>query len=130
MIYLFSNYRTHSIHYKLDSCFYYLIAEPHLGVFVNYIQRLCGVVLIVVGYQPEKIWRRRYEQKLNENDQYATQSRGNESRFHYLCTEERTHTKKKEKSQNRTGFIPKPYCSELRMILQFCGLKGLFGSSL
>ena len=30
---------------------------------------------IIVGYQPEKIRRRRYEQKLNENDQYATQSR-------------------------------------------------------
>ena len=29
--------------------------------------------------------RRRYEQKLNENDQYATQSRENENRFHYLC---------------------------------------------
>ena len=29
--------------------------------------------------------RRRYEQKLNENEQYATQSRENESRFHYLC---------------------------------------------
>ena len=28
--------------------------------------------------------RRRYEQKLNENEQYATQSRENESCFHYL----------------------------------------------
>ena len=40
---------------------------------------------IIVGYQPEKIRRRRYEQKLYENDQYATQSGENESCFHYLC---------------------------------------------
>ena len=40
---------------------------------------------IIVGYQPKKIRQRRYEQKLNENDQYETQSRGNESLFHYLC---------------------------------------------
>ena len=33
----------------------------------------------------EKIRRRRYEQKLDKNDQYAMQSRENESRFHYLC---------------------------------------------
>ena len=39
----------------------------------------------IVRYQPEKIWQNRYEQKLNENDQYATQSQENESRFHYLC---------------------------------------------
>ena len=32
----------------------------------------------------EKIRRRRYEQKLDKNDQYAMQSRENESRFHYL----------------------------------------------
>ena len=31
------------------------------------------------------IRRRKYEQKLNENDQYATQSWENESHFHYLC---------------------------------------------
>ena len=30
---------------------------------------------IIVGYQPEKIRWRRYEQKLNENELYATQSR-------------------------------------------------------
>ena len=29
---------------------------------------------LIVGYQPEKIRRRRYEQKLNENEQYVTQS--------------------------------------------------------
>ena len=40
---------------------------------------------IIFGYQPEKIRRRKQEQKLYENDQYATQSRENESRFHYLC---------------------------------------------
>ena len=40
---------------------------------------------IIVGYQAEKIRRRRYEQKLYENDQFATQSRDNESCFHYLC---------------------------------------------
>ena len=42
---------------------------------------------IIVGYQPEKKQRRRYEQKLYENDQYAMQSQENESRFHYLCLE-------------------------------------------
>ena len=36
-------------------------------------------------YQPKKIRQRRYEQKWNKNDQYATQSRENESCFHYLC---------------------------------------------
>ena len=41
--------------------------------------------LIVVGYQPKKIRWRRHEQKLNKNDQYATQSWVNESRFNYLC---------------------------------------------
>ena len=40
---------------------------------------------IIFGYQPEKIRRRRYEQKLNEKDQYAMQSWENKSRFHYLC---------------------------------------------
>ena len=40
---------------------------------------------IIVRYQPKKNRRRRYEQKLYENDQYAMQSRENESRFHYLC---------------------------------------------
>ena len=39
---------------------------------------------IIVGYQPEKKRQRRYEQKLYENDQYATQSQENESCFHYL----------------------------------------------
>ena len=33
----------------------------------------------------EKIRGRRYEHKLNKNDQYATQSRENESCCHYLC---------------------------------------------
>ena len=42
---------------------------------------------IIVWYQPEKIRQRRYEQKLNTNDQYAMQSRENESRFHYLWRE-------------------------------------------
>ena len=40
---------------------------------------------IIVGFQLEKIQRRRYEQKLNENDQYAMQSRENKTRSHYLC---------------------------------------------
>ena len=30
---------------------------------------------------------KKYEQKLNENDQYVTQSRENESHFHYLCSQ-------------------------------------------
>ena len=49
---------------------------------------VCNIALlygIIVGYQPEKIRPRRYLQKINENDQYATQSRENESCFHYLC---------------------------------------------
>ena len=41
--------------------------------------------LSIYGYQPKKIRRRRYEQKLNENYKYATQSRENKSSFHYLC---------------------------------------------
>ena len=32
--------------------------------------------------------KRKYEQKLGENDQYAMQSRENESRFHYLCLDD------------------------------------------
>ena len=34
MIYLFSNFQTHSIHYKLREDVLILIAEPHLDVFV------------------------------------------------------------------------------------------------
>ena len=40
---------------------------------------------IIVRYQPKKIWQMRYEQKLNENDQYAMQSWENKICFHYLC---------------------------------------------
>ena len=54
---------------------------------VNFESRISDIRLqIIVRYQPKKIRRRSYEQKLNENDQYATQSRENESRFHYLCS--------------------------------------------
>ena len=48
MIYLFSNYRMRSIHYKLEIICYLLIADPHLGAFVIKSHHLCEVVLLVV----------------------------------------------------------------------------------
>ena len=42
---------------------------------------------MIVGYQLEKIRRRRYKPKLNKNDQYTRQCWENKSRFHYLWLE-------------------------------------------
>ena len=56
------------------------------------------VVLTDLERLGPKRWRR-YEQKLNENDQYGRQSRENESCFHYLCTKEVDRYKENEKTQ-------------------------------